>query len=131
MANWRALTAMATGVTSRLFREPVCLSFFKQGLVDPTRPKIEQIDAQLHLPEETDGKTGRSSSQFQTEVVSGVGLLIIQKADFVDRALITGDKVCALDRAGQPWFEILSVDTRGADQIVAKISMASKASTPI
>ena len=130
MASWQRLTAMATGVTHRLFREPVRLSFLKQGLVDPTRPQIE-ITAQLHLPEETDGKLGRSSSQFQIEVVSGVGLLIIQKVDFVGHRLITGDMVRGLDRAGQPWFEILSVDTRGTDQIVAKISLANKASTAI
>lgn len=130
MANWRALTAMATGTADRLFREPVCLSFLKQGLVDPDRPKLT-INAQLHLPEETDGKLGRSASQFHIEVVSGVGVLIIQKADFLDQTLLAGDMVRGLDRAGQPWFEILSVDTRGADQIVAKISLATKAATPV
>lgn len=121
---------MATGAVNRLFREPVCLSFFKQGLVDPARPKIT-INAQLHLPEAADGKLPRSASQFHIEVMSGVGLLIINKADFIGQKLLTGDQVRGLDREGQPWFEILSVDANGADQIVAKISLATKASTPV
>ena len=127
MANWRDLTARATSTAARAFGEPVCLSFFKNGAIDPDRPIIPELRAQLHLPEEADGKLGRSSSQFSTQVIAGLGLLIIQKVDFEGQRLLSGDKVRGLDRTGQPWFEIVSVDSKGADQIVAQISLTTKA----
>jgi len=125
MVDWRALTRRATGTAGRLFGSPVSLSFFKNGDVDPDRPLIEELPAQLHLPEEGDAKLGRSSSQFSTQVVAGTGLLILQRTDFGGR-LITGDKVRGLGLPGKPWFEILSVDNAGADQIVAKLSLTVK-----
>jgi len=119
---------MATGSAHKLWGEPVRLSFLKEGLVDPARPQIE-LRAQLHLPEEVDGKLGRSASQFSTEVVSGVGRLIIQKAGFEGQKLLSGDQVRGLEREGAHWFEIISVDSRGNDQIVAQISMATKSAS--
>lgn len=88
---------------------------------------LERLQVELHLPAEGEGKLARSSSSFSTQIVSGVGLLIIQKADFGNGRLLTGDKVRALDRDGKPWFEILSVDSKGTDRIVAQISLTTKA----
>lgn len=125
MANWQNLTAMATRTADRLFGEPVRLSFLKGGLEDPDRPP-QDLRAQLHLPGESDVVPSRTNSSFTTHLVGGTGLLIIQKAVFVGE-LRQGDKVRANARGGQPWFEILAVDVNGAGQIVAQISLSTKA----
>ena len=126
MANWQNLTGMATRTADRLFGEPVRLSFFKGGHADPARP-LADIRAQLHLPGESDVTPARSNSSFTTQLVGGTGLLIIQKATFAGE-LRQGDKVRADMRDGQPWFEVLDVDARDANQIVAQISIAARAS---
>lgn len=125
MANWQNLTAMATRTADRLFGEPVRLSFLKGGLEDPDRPMLD-LRAQLHLPGESDVVPSRSNSSFTTHLVGGTGLLVIQKAVYVGE-LRQGDKVRANARDGQPWFEILAVDVNGAGQIVAQISLSTKA----
>lgn len=125
MANWQNLTAMATRTADRLFGEPVRLSFLKGGEEDPGRPMAE-LQAQLHLPGEGDVVPSRSNSSFTTHLVGGTGLLIIQKAAFTGE-LRQGDKVRADARDGQPWFEILTVDDKGPGQIVAQISLSTKA----
>lgn len=125
MANWQNLTAMATRTADRLFGEPVRLSFLKGGLEDPSRPP-QNLRAQLHLPGESDVVPSRSNSSFTTHLVGGTGLLIIQKASF-NGILRQGDKVRADVREGQPWFDIGTVDVNGAGQIVAQISLSTKA----
>lgn len=125
MANWLNLTAMATRTAGRLFGEPVRLSFLKGGQEDSTRPMAE-LRAQLHIPGESDVVPSRSNSSFTTHLVGGTGLLIIQKAVFTGE-LRQGDKVRADARDGQPWFEILAVDDKGSDLIVAQISLSTKA----
>lgn len=125
MANWRNLTGMATRTADRVFGEPVRLSFFKGGLEDSARPMLD-LRAQLHLPGESDVTPSRSNSSFTTQLVGGTGMLIVQKADF-DGELKQGDKARANGRDGQPWYEILTVDATGADQIVAQISLSTKA----
>lgn len=125
MANWLNLTAMATRTADRLFGEPVRLSFLKGGQEDPARPMVE-LRAQLHLPGESDVLPARSNSSFTTHLVGGTGLLIIQKAAF-EGELRQGDKVRADAREGQPWLDILTVDAKGPSQIVAQISLSTKA----
>lgn len=125
MANWHNLTAMATRTADRLFGEPVRLSFLKGGLEDSDRP-MQDLRAQLHLPGESDVVPSRSNSSFTTHLVGGTGLLIIQKASF-NGILRQGDKVRADAREGQPWFDIGTVDVNGAGQIVAQISLSTKA----
>jgi hypothetical protein len=125
MANWLKLTAMATRTADRLFGEPVRLSFLKGGQPDPERAIVD-LRAQVHLPGETDVLPARGNSSFTTHLVGGAGLLIIQKAAF-DGDLRQGDKVRADARDGQPWFEILTVDAKGPGQIVAQISLSTKA----
>ena len=128
MADWQHLVAMATGTAGRLFGEPVRLSFFKGGKVDPSRPPVD-TRAQPHLPGETDVTPGRGNSSFQTSLVGGTGLLIIQKSDFAG-PLQQGDKVRLDARDGQPWFDILTADANGVAQIVATISLAGKLAAP-
>lgn len=125
MANWQNLTAMATRTADRLFGEPVRLSFLKAGQEDPARPMVD-LRAQLHLPGESDVVPSRSNSSFTTHLVGGTGLLIIQKALFTGE-LRQGDKVRANARDGQPWFEVLTVDAKDSAQIVAQISLSTKA----
>ena len=109
-------------MADRIWGEPVRLSFFKGGEVDPARPALD-LRAQLHLPGEVDIRPERSSSTFTTSVVGGLGLLIIQKLVF-NGELRQGDKVRADAKDGKPWFEIGAVDNTSANQIVAQISLA-------
>lgn len=115
---------MATQTADRLFGEPVRLSFLKGGAPDTSRPALD-LHGQLHVPGETDVTPGRSNSSFTTQLVGGTGLLILQKAAF-NGELRQGDKVRATGRDGQPWFEVLTVDSSGAAQIIVQISLSNR-----
>lgn len=119
MVNWQKLTGMATKAADRAFGEPVRLSHLVGGAADPERP-VQDTRAQIHLPGEAEISMGRGNAGLTASVVTGAGLLILQKAS-VTSALKQGDKVRASARDGQPWFEVTAVDDRGASQIVATI----------
>ncbi len=108
----------------RFRAEPVKLSFFNDGTVDPNRAARE-IEAILCADT---GKTvmvsGGRDADWRSGVSSQKSELHIDRAKYPDLVFKRGDKVRALARPGQPWFEVLSVDDRGEPRLVLHLGEA-------
>jgi len=102
--------------------EPVLLAFLQNGSADPDRVN-QQVVAVLRTGEEK-ADDGRSSRDRNVRVSAGGGVLRIDRARYPDVVLKAGDKVRAIARAGEPWFEILTVDDRSHSRLIANLGDA-------
>lgn len=107
-----------------VFAEPVRLSFFKSGVLDPSRPAIE-IEAVLRVGEgKTTSVDGGRAQSWRSRIVADKAQLHIDRAAYNGPQPKTGDKVRALSRHGQPWFEVADVDDRSHTRLVLNLNEA-------
>lgn len=106
------------------FAEPVRLSFFKSGVLDPSRPAVE-IEAVLRVGEgKNTSVSGGNSMSWRTRIVADKAQLHIDRAAYTGPQPKTGDKVKALSRWGEPWFEVADVDDRSHTRLVLNLNEA-------
>jgi len=107
----------------RRFAEPVRLSFMKAGVVDPGRAMVE-IEAILRVAGDASAITlkGSSGGGWAPIIEAGKAELHIDRATYSGPSLRTGDRVKALSRQGEPWFEVASVDDRTQGRLVVKLN---------
>jgi hypothetical protein len=120
MTGWRELEAKVDARMARTFGERVRLSFFASGVVDPTRPAIE-ITAILHCGGDDSFAAGTG---YRTRLSAGKAELVIDRSTYTGPTIKTKDKVRALDRAGQPWFEISTVSDKYSNLLVLSLGAA-------
>lgn len=120
MANWRALEAKIDRRICNSFGETVRLAFLKNGMVDPDRPAVE-VDAILHAGGDDSYAPG---SGFRVRLSAGKAELVLNRSTYAGPMPRVGDKVRALDRAGQPWFEVASVSDRYSNLLVLSLGQA-------
>lgn len=107
-----------------VFAEPVRLSFFKSGALDPSRPAIE-IEAVLRVGEgKTTSVAGSRDVGWRSRIVADKAQLHIDRAAYTGPQPQQGDKVRALSRHGQPWFEVADVDDRSHTRLVLNLNEA-------
>ncbi|WP_172123215.1 hypothetical protein [Devosia sp. 919] len=106
----------------KAFAEPVRLSFLKKGVVDPARPPVD-IEAVLRVGggNETNIAGGWAAS-WRTQLAAGKAELHINAANYAGPAIRTGDRVKALSRKAEPWFNVERVDDRGEARLVLELS---------
>lgn len=120
MASWRELEAKVDQTTARLFGERVRLSFLKNGVADPDRPLVD-ISAILHTGGDDSFAVGTG---FRSRLAAGKAELVIDRSSYAGPTVKTKDKVRALDRAGQPWFEVSAVSDRYSNLLVLSLNQA-------
>ena len=117
-ARHHQLRDRTLAIVDRFRAEPVRLSFFNDGVIDPDRPARE-IEAILRVDAGKDASvSGGTDRDWRTRVSSQRAELHIDRAKYPDLALRKGDKVKALARPGQPWFEVISVSDRSEPRLV-------------
>lgn len=117
-ARHHQLRDRTLAIVDRFRAEPVRLSFFNDGALDPDRP-ARQIEAILRVDPGRDASvSGGTDRDWRSRVSSQPSQLHVDRAKYPDIAFRKGDKVKALARPGQPWFEVLSVDDRGEPRLV-------------
>jgi hypothetical protein len=101
--------------------EPVRLAFMKSGVIDPDRPTVE-IEAMFRVGGGKETSVAGSAVQsWRGRITAQRGELSINRAKYPALVLRRGDKVKALSRLGEPWFEVLTVDDRGAWRLVVQL----------
>lgn len=104
------------------FAEPVRLSFMKGGLVDATRPTID-IDAVLRVGEgKSTSVSGGASQTWRSRIVADKAQLHIDRTIYTGPQIRGGDKVKAIARHGEPWFEVVDVDDRSHTRLVLNLN---------
>lgn len=120
-ARYHALRNRVLAQVDYTFAEPVRLSYMKDGVLDVARPAVD-IEAPLRVDSGKETSPAGSMVQsWESRVSSQRGELRIDRAKYPNVVLRKGDKVRALARPGQPWFEVLTVDDRGATRLVVAL----------
>jgi len=113
-ARFHEIRDRVVNAVDQRFAEPVRLSFLRKGVADPERPAIE-IDGVLRATKE------RQDGGSRTPLAAGGAELFINQALYSGPRLEVGDRLCALSRPGQPWFEILAIEDRGEARLVLQL----------
>ena len=123
-ARFHELRDKVLAAVDQKFAEPVRLSFLKNGVVDPARPMIE-IEAVLRVGEgKNTSVTGGGSAGWRTRIVADKAQLHIDRATYTGPQPKQGDRVKALSRWGEPWFEVADVDDRSHTRLVLNLNEA-------
>lgn len=124
-ARYHRLRNRTIAAVDRVFAEPVRLSFLNsQGYVDPTRPARE-IEAILVVGEGKNTSIAvAGGGSWRTRLNAQKSELHIDRVKYPDIVVRSRDKVRALARPGQPWFEVAAIDDRGGTRLVLQLSEA-------
>lgn len=123
-ARFHELRDKVLAAVDQKFAEPVRLSFFKSGVLDPSRPAVE-IEAVLRVGEgKNTSVSGGSSGGWRSRIVADKAQLHIDRTTYTGPQPKTGDKVKALSRWGEPWFEVADVDDRSHTRLVLNLNEA-------
>lgn len=102
----------------RTFAEPVRFSFLRRGVLDAERP-AHDIRAVLRVGGGDERNlSGGLAQDWSTRIAAGKAELHVDRAAYPDLVVREDDRVCALDRPGQPWFQVLRIDDRGDTRLV-------------
>lgn len=125
-ARFHALRNRTMAVSDRVFAEPVQLAFLKGAVVDPTRAALPTlIEAVLRVGggKETSVSGGRDEN-WQSKIQAGRAELHIDPVKYPGLQFFKDDKVRALARPGEPWFDVLAVDDRLLTRLVVQLGEA-------
>jgi hypothetical protein len=106
------------------FAEPVRLFFQKNGVADPSRTNVD-IEAVLRVGEgKSSSVAGGNSAGWRSRIVADKAQLHINRATYVGPQPKSGDKVKAISRHGEPFFEVVDVDDRSHTRLVLNLNEA-------
>lgn len=106
------------------FAEPIQIAYLKDGSEDNSRQSCE-IEAVLRTEAERPTPlTGGKDKTWNAQVAAHVSELSIDREAYPNIALRKGDKVRALARNGQPWFEVSEVDDRSHRRLKIRLGNA-------
>lgn len=117
--DWRALEAAVDRTITGAFGDNVRIAFMHSGAVDPTRAAVT-VRAVLHVIGGDPVRTG-PGDYYRGNVATHTAELLLDRSTYTGPIPIRGDKVQALDRAGQPWFEVASVSDRFTNLIAVSL----------
>jgi hypothetical protein len=118
-----ARDAIVSGVDQR-FAERIRLSPMKNEKADLDRPQVV-IMAVLRTGDEKDGPLDVSGGRsLHSRIAAGKAALYIDRTEHPDIVLRKKDKLRALDRPGEPVFEISTVDDRNHTRLIAGLNQA-------
>ncbi len=120
-ARFHGLRNRVMRQVDHVFAEPVAISFLKNGGVDPSRPMVE-IEGVLRVG---GGKettvSGNHDGSWRSAIMPQRAELHIDMVKYPDIPVRVGDRVKALSRPGEFWFEVLAVDDRGMSRLVLQL----------
>lgn len=120
-SSFQQIRDRTVAAVDAVFAEPVKLSFFNDGEVDPARPAVE-ISAVLRVGGGKESSLAPGTSRaWRSKLAAGRAELHIDRSLYAGPAVKSGDRVRALARRGQPWFEVLRVDDRGDTRLVLEL----------
>ncbi|WP_223478744.1 hypothetical protein [Oricola indica] len=118
-ARFHAVRDRVLNANDQRFAEPVKL-FFLTSAREPD-PERENVEIEAPLRTEADAiqqPGGNRSGDWQTRSASGASRLSINRAAYSGPLPRKGDRVRAISRPGEPWFEVLFVDDRNHTRLV-------------
>ncbi len=120
MVDWRKLEAAADRKIGGAFGERVRLSFMKGGKSDPERPQlIVRCEALCEGGDDSKPIGVGQTGAFRSRLAAGEAELFLDRSSYDGPRLQPGDAVRAIDRNGEPVWEISAISDRYSNLIVA------------
>lgn len=116
-----ALRSRLTSAVDNVFSERLEVRFWKDGREDPDRPTLEILAPLRTHDEQTSNLAGGKGRDWKTDIRAGGARMKIDRAIYPDLLLLGGEEVVALDRDGEPAFEVLSVDARSHLRLIVEL----------
>lgn len=121
-AQFHRIRDRVMAISDRAFAEPIRLfPLTEKGDVDPERQHVD-IDAILRVGAGKATAPGGISTAWRVRIHSQKAELHIDRSKYPDITVRARDKVRALARPGQPWFEVSAVDDRGDSRLVLHLN---------
>ena len=114
------LRAELAGEVDATFGETVAFHPKANGTDDPDRDASE-IVAVLCTGERGDAIGGERRKTIRVGVNASGGSLRIDRTAYPDLVVRQDDRIRAIERAGQPWFDVLSVDDRSHLRLILEL----------
>lgn len=124
VAPFAAARDRAVAAVDARLAEPVQIFFLKEGAADPERANLVVSGVLRVGGGQNTNLPGGQAKSWRTRLVAGRAELHIDPRAYAGSPIRRGDKVRALDRAGQPFFEVLHVDDRGHTRLVLELGEA-------
>lgn len=117
-APFHAIRNRALAQVDATFAEDVDLFFLSGGAADPTRGKVT-AKAVLRVGSRDAGVgRGAGGGAWNTRIAAGEAEARIDRATYGGPEIRKGDKLRAVERVGQPFFEVLRVADRSHGRLV-------------
>lgn len=124
-ARFHTYRDRALAAVDRTFAEPVRLHPMAKGAADSSRPVVT-IEAVLRVGggKEVPPSGRASDASWRMRVAAQRAELHIDRAKYANLVCRQGDKIRAIARPGEPWFEVLAVEDRGESRLVLEMGEA-------
>lgn len=110
--------ALAKTGRASIWDEALRLYPLKNGVVDQSRTKHEFRGAVRQGNEKEANASGGGAQAWSTRIAAGEAEAHITRATYTGPAIKQGDKIRRMDRAGQPFYEVGSVNDRDAGDFI-------------
>lgn len=122
MPAFHAYRDKAIRAVDRVMAETVRLYPMRSGTADPGRDQAEFQAVARVGGEGSNGITGRED--WSSRISSGEATVHIDRAAYTGPAIRKGDRVRLMDRVGQPWFDVLTINDRQHGRLVLHLGEA-------
>lgn len=109
----------AVAAVDRVMAEDIALYFMRNGVTDPDRDNIT-IRAVLRVGAGDNAIDTRSRNWAQ-RIAAGKAQLHVDRATNPRLTVRKGDRIRAIERVGQPFFEVLRADDRAHGRLVLEL----------
>lgn len=109
---------VVTAVDARL-GETVAFRPMQKGAADPARPPLDDVSGVLRTGVDVAQSVQGSvrSGKARAQIAGATARLALDRSRYSDLEIREGDDFRAIDREGQPWFEVLFVDRENHSRI--------------
>ncbi|SMC43013.1 hypothetical protein SAMN06297251_102132 [Fulvimarina manganoxydans] len=116
--------ALAKSGRASIWDEALRLYPLKNGVVDQSRPLHSCTGSVRQGNEKEANASGGGAQAWSTRIAAGEAEAYITRSTYTGPQIKEGDKLRRMDRAGQPFYEIASVNDRDAGDIILKLTEA-------
>ncbi|WP_375261851.1 hypothetical protein [Palleronia sp.] len=92
-----------------------------KGEADATRTRTD-LQGVLRTGNADEKNVAGTSTSWGSRIVSGKARAHFSRVAYPELAIRDGDKLRAMDRAGQPWFSVSSIDDRNHGRLIAELN---------
>lgn len=121
--DWRRLERAVDRKINGAFGETVRLSFMKDGKADPSRPQLSTRCHALHTDDDMTRPAGNTlGGNPHVRFAGAAAVLFLDRGSYSGPELRPGDRVRAVDRDGEPVWQVDYISDRHSNLIAVALA---------